>query len=91
MKKSVLLFVGVFLLGTSSYALSQFNYNGLPPPLGEPDGPDPPPPGEPDGPDPPPPGPPASPIDLYIPLLIVGGVIVGFMKLKNKTSTINFK
>ncbi len=50
-------------------------------------GPDPPPPDEGEGPDPPP----SAPIDSYIPLLVIAGAAVGYMKLNNKEKSINFK
>jgi hypothetical protein len=89
MKKKILIFIGVISLGINSTAMAQFGPDTPPP--GSQDGPDSPPPGYEEGPDAPPEGPPASPINDYIPLLIIAGAAFGFRKLNNKTKSINLE
>ena len=88
MKKKLHLIIVFVVIGMNQQIMASgpvvppwFQSNGPDaPPSGSQDGPDAPPSGSQDGPD----APPASPINDYIPLLILAGGILGFKKLRKK-------
>ena len=77
MKKKLHLIIVIVVIGMNQQIMAS---GPVVPPWFQSNGPDAPPPGSQDGPDPPP----ASPINDYIPLLILAGGILGFKKLRKK-------
>ena len=77
MKKKLHLIIVFVVIGMNQQIMAS---GPVVPPWFQSNGPDAPPPGSQDGPDPPP----ASPINDYIPLLILAGGILGFKKLRKK-------